>query len=260
MRRWSGSYEVKGTENGEQCAERASRMSTTDVLVIVAKYPTAHEVKTRLGASIGYENAADLYRAFLADLSERFASAPETAGYSVYWACVPTRHVLATVIGPEANILPQRGNDFAVRLRNVCLDMAGAGYQRLVIMGSDSPQLPPSVVRESFEHLNDRDVVVGPADDCGYYLIGLHLYPEPPNLFSGIRMSTSLVLAETLVRAAELDCSVALLAPAFDVDEVTDLARLQDALREPGAQKAPHTVRELQRLGELKLFVLNGRS
>lgn len=237
-----------------------SRVTAADALVIVAKYPAAHEVKTRLGASIGYENAAHLYRAFLTDLCERFATVPGKTGYDMYWSCVPTRHVLATVLGPEAEILLQRGEEFAERLYNICLDLAAAGYQRLVIMGSDSPQLSPSVVRESFDCLDVRDVVVGPADDCGYYLIGLHLYPEPPNLFSGIRMSTSTVLAQTLIRAADLDCSVALLGPAFDVDEVTDLSRLQHALRQPGAQKAPHTVRELQRLGDLKLFVLDSGS
>lgn len=255
---------MTGAEVGERSAWQPAlgrpRTSSGDALVIVAKFPKAHEVKTRLGASIGYENAAQLYRAFLCDLSERFATAQGTVGYHLYWSCGPTIHVLATVIGPDATILPQRGEEFADRLHNISLDAAAAGYQRLVIMGSDSPQLPPSVVRESFERLDERDVVVGPADDCGYYLIGLHLYPEPPNLFSGIRMSTSLVLAETLIRAADLDCSVALMAPAFDVDEVTDLPRLQHALHAPGAQKAPHTVRELHRLGKLKLFALVGSS
>jgi len=249
-----------GVRNAWRPALGCPQTSSGDALVIVAKFPKAHEVKTRLGASIGYENAAQLYRAFLCDLSERFATAQVTASYHLYWSCVPSIHVLATVIGPDATILPQRGNEFADRLYNISLDAAAAGYQRLVILSSDSPQLPPSVVRESFERLDDRDVVVGPADDCGYYLIGLHLYPEPPNLFSGIRMSTSLVLAETLIRAADLTCSVALLAPAFDVNEVTDLPRLHHALQQPGAQKAPHTVRELHRLGKLKLFALEGSS
>jgi len=242
---------VTGAEVGErnswQCPPVLVGKGTADALVIVAKYPKAHEVKTRLGASIGYENAAQLYHAFLSDLSERFTSAQAAAGNHLYWSCGPTMHVLATVVGPEATILPQRGEEFADRLYNICLDAAAAGYQRLVIMGSDSPQLPLSVVRESFDCLDERDVVVGPADDCRYYLIGLHLYPEPPNLFTGIRMSTSLVLAETLIRAADLDCSVALLAPAFDVDEVTDLPRLQHALHEPGAP-------------DLKLFSLDGSS
>lgn len=249
-----------GERNSWQPARGLPPTGIGDALVIVAKFPEAREVKTRLGASIGYENAAQLYRAFLRDLSERFSAAQATASYHLYWSCVPSIRVLTTVIGPDAAILPQRGKEFADRLYNISLDAAAAGYQRLVIMGSDSPQLPPSVVRESFDRLDERDVVVGPADDCGYYLIGLHLYPEPPNLFSGIRMSTSLVLAETLIRAADLDCSVALLAPAFDVDEVTDLPRLQHALHQPGAQKAPCTVRELQRLGELNLFALDGRS
>jgi glycosyltransferase A (GT-A) superfamily protein (DUF2064 family) len=93
--------------------------SSGDALVIVAKFPKAHEVKTRLGASIGYENAAQLYRAFLCDLSERFAIAQATASYHLYWSCGPTIHVLTTVIGPDATILPQRGAEFADRLYNI---------------------------------------------------------------------------------------------------------------------------------------------
>ncbi|MGI8827361.1 MAG: TIGR04282 family arsenosugar biosynthesis glycosyltransferase [Chloroflexota bacterium] len=220
----------------------------SDALVIVAKYPEAGAVKTRLGASIGYENAAHLYRAFLVDLVERFCRPQCSSLYHHFWSCPPAGRLLAEILGHDATILGQRGDNFADRLFNICLDMAAEGYRRLVIMASDSPQLPAAVVQHGFDALNTRDVVLGPAEDCGYYLIGLHLYPEPPDLFRGIEMSTPAVLARTVVRAADLACSVALLPYSFDVDEARDLPRLLDVLEKSGMDAAPHTVRELRRL------------
>jgi rSAM/selenodomain-associated transferase 1 len=220
-----------------------------DALVIFARYPTPGQVKTRLGRVIGDDSAAALYRAFLADLAERFTPAAREDGYDLWWACAPGHGSLAEVVGARARIVGQRGTTLGDRLFCACEDLRAQGYQRVVIVGSDAPHLPVARVRESFARLTTHEVVLGPADDGGYYLIGLHLWPEPPDLFRGITMSTATVLAETLERAHARALAVAQLAPLFDVDEAEDLTRLATALTTGGPYQAPHTLHMLQRLG-----------
>ncbi|MEO7000947.1 MAG: TIGR04282 family arsenosugar biosynthesis glycosyltransferase [Ktedonobacterales bacterium] len=222
-----------------------------DALVIVAKYPEPGAVKTRLGATIGHERAANLYRAFLADLAARFGAAN---GYRLHWAVAPGAHsigALQTVFGPGARLFAQRGDDFAVRLYSIVEDMRDAGYRRVAILSSDAPQLPTWLVTDAFAALATGDVALAPAEDGGYSLIALHLEratgAAPPDLFRGIHMSTPTVLAETLQRAASLGLSTTLLPTSFDVDEASDLARLWAALADD-ATLAPQTYAALAEL------------
>lgn len=218
-----------------------------DALVFVARVPEPGMVKTRLAALIGPERAASLYRDFLGDLAERFGAAHCVDGYDLRWACAPGSQppdALRAVVGAAADIFPQRGADFAERLYQIACDCRTAGYRRLVISSSDSPHLPAETVACAFAALERADVALGPAEDGGYYLIGLSLDDSPgapPDLFRGIRMSTATVCAETLARARALGLSTTLLAPTFDIDETPDLARLWDVLRHADDRLAPRT-------------------
>ncbi len=227
-----------------------SPLAVTDALVIVAKYPEPGVVKTRLAALIGAPQATTLYRAFLGDLAERFGAAQRAAGYHLRWACAPGRRpieALRSVVGDVGDIFAQRGDDFAQRLYAIACDARTAGYRRLVIMSSDSPHLPTTIAQAAFAALESADVALGPAEDGGYYLIGLPLDgpacqdDAPPDLFRGIRMSTATVQAETLARARALGLSTALLSPTFDIDEAPDLARLWAVLRHADERLAPRT-------------------
>ena len=203
-----------------------------DALVIVAKYPRPGHVKTRLGASIGFARAARLYRAFLDDLAERFTQAEARAGYDLIWACADDPAALARLLGPEAGarMIRQRGDDFAARLYHICRDTAALGYERTVILGSDSPQAPVSAVSRALALLECADVTLGPADDGGYYLVGVRNRPTPPDIFTGIVMSTPWVLAQTLERVATLGLSARVIETTFDVDTEADMLRLAQTL------------------------------
>lgn len=228
----------------------AQRLPTTDALVIVAKYPEPGVVKTRLAAYIGAQAATRLYGAFLGDLAQRFSAAQARDGYALRWACAPGKRPLEALrafVGDGDDIVPQRGVDFADRLYSIACDTRAAGYRRLVIISSDSPHLPADVVADAFAALDVADVVLGPAEDGGYYLIGLPLYgvyddaDMPPDLFRGIEMSTETVCAETYSRARDLGLTIGLLAPTFDVDEAPDLARLWGVLGHAHERLAPRT-------------------
>lgn len=219
-----------------------------DALVIVAKYPAAGRVKTRLGVTIGFEQSAHLYRAFLCDLHERFSQVATTCSFDLIWACPDDPASLAPIVGAEARILQQRGDNFAERLYHICRDCAALGYSRTVILGSDSPQAPTDIVTRALTLLTSFDVVLGPAEDGGYYLIGLHNQPAPPDLFTGITMSTPQVFAQTLERAATLGLTVDLLEAIGDVDVEEDLWRLARAL-DAAPSLAPRTHALLQTYG-----------
>jgi hypothetical protein len=211
-----------------------------DALTIVAKYPAPGHVKTRLGATIGFEQSAHLYRAFLHDLSVRFTQAALADGYDLIWACVEDAATMAPILGADAQVIVQRGSDFAERLYHICCDIAELGYVRTIILSSDSPQAPSETIAEAFGALESADVVLGPADDGGYYLVGLWNQPTPPDLFTGITMSTPQVFVQTLARACSLGLSVRQVGATFDVDTETDLPCLAHAL-EVSPALAPRT-------------------
>jgi rSAM/selenodomain-associated transferase 1 len=231
-----------------QSRKRDDRRSRSDVLAIVAKYPRPGQVKTRLGAAIGYGEAAALYRAFLADLALRFTRSAAEHDYTLQWACAPGSGRIQEIVGQDANVHIQRGVDFADRLYHLAVDMEAIGVQRLVIMGSDSPHLAESEVHEAFVAIGPGQVVLGPAVDGGYYLIGFDFTAGVPDLFRGIEMSTPRVLQETLTRASELNFSVCLLPATFDVDGIDDLERLALKLEEATAPECPFTRATLERL------------
>jgi glycosyltransferase A (GT-A) superfamily protein (DUF2064 family) len=115
----------------------------------------------------------------------------------------------------------------------------GAGQGAAVLIGSDIPTLPMAHVNRAFALLGEHDLVLGPSDDGGYYLIGTHR--PHPRLLREVTMSTPTVLRDTLAIAAELGLRAALLPGWYDVDTLADLARLRAELSAAPTTVAPHT-------------------
>jgi rSAM/selenodomain-associated transferase 1 len=184
----------------------------------MAKHPAPGRVKTRLAATLGAERACALYRAFVLDLAERL----DALAYDVTWAYWPATAPFATLL-PRARCWPQRGADLGERMANAVAECGGPA----VVIGADAPHVPAARLEEAVGALAaDADLVLGPADDGGYYLIGLRA-PRPP-VFTGVPWGTDRVLAETLARAGGL--RTLLLEPCFDVDTPADLTRLSGVL------------------------------
>lgn len=166
---------------------------------------------------------------------------PDAAGPEEFAGCVPEGGML----------LQQEGDDLGERLRRGTLALRERGYTRALVISSDSPQLPAALVRRAFEALEVGDTVLGPAFDGGYYLLGQRTDAVPPDLFTGIQMSTAKVCAETLARASALGLDISMLPAIFDVDTAADLPILRAALGEAPselADPAPLTLAALERL------------
>lgn len=197
----------------------------SSALWIAAKSPRPGLVKTRLARAIGDARAAELYRAFLHDLAQRFSAMPVTPGWYVTPddAWPELRRLLGDAVN-GARALPQGEGDWGERQARLFEGAPERGEERTVLIASDSPQLTVDVVRGAFRALDRHAVVLGPVADGGYYLIGMR---GPHDVLRGVSMSRATVLDEILARGERLGCSIGLLEQTFDVDEAADLARLR---------------------------------
>ena len=127
-------------------------------------------------------------------------------------------------LAPDMELVCQQGDSLGERLDNLISAALASGSRRVVVMDSDSPTLPAAYVALAFERLNGADVVLGPARDGGYYLIGMKV-PQP-NLLRQVKMSTPNVLADTLELAKASGLAVSLLPTWYDIDTIADLQQL----------------------------------
>jgi len=200
--------------------------------MVVVKEPVVGQVKTRLAAGVGGAYALALYQAFVADTIATARTVPGVDLGLAFWP--PSAHAYFRTLCPHALLFAQRGADLGERLLNAFEQAHAAGYEQCVVISSDSPNVPVAYLQRAFELLNDASVVLGPCEDGGYYLIGMHV-PQPV-LFEGIAWSTEVVYQQTVARAAQAGLQLATLPWWYDIDTVTDLHRLRaDLVKEPGA-------------------------
>lgn len=204
-------------------------------LAIVGKAPVEGACKTRLCPPLTAAEAAELSRCFIDDVAAVVEAASAASGVCVY-----------TPVGAEAafdgllpggfSMLAQRGDDLGARLLHATGDLLSAGFAGVCLINADGPTLPVAVLHQAASALRqpgDR-IVVGPAIDGGYCLIGLK--QAHGEIFRDIAWSTGQVLAQTLARVASLGVPLSLLPTWYDVD---DLASLQLLLHELFAAGSP---------------------
>lgn len=197
-------------------------MSDTCVLFFV-KYPDPGTVKTRLGEVLGHENAAALYRHFVQDLMLELGRVQADLRVMHAPGDDVTARRFKEWLGPQHRYLPQVGSDLGVRMRHAFDEAFAAGYERVVLMGSDVPDYPHELVQKALDDLHQHDVVIGPANDGGYYLIGFRRDTYRPDVFEGIAWSTPEVFEVTRERLQEARCDTLRLPDWNDVDTMWDL-------------------------------------
>lgn len=193
------------------------------VVIVVCRAPERGRVKTRLAKDIGEERAYHVYSIMMATL---FANLSRGSGYEVC-ACVDGNMTLvqAGTVGP----IKQHGASLGERIINAMKDCSS--YPVQIVIGSDTPNITAQIVQQAITGLDTADVVIGPAHDGGYYLIGMKQLHE--GLFEGISWSTEQVLEQTLDRARSAGLSAALLPVMRDIDTLEDLQVVMPELRMP---------------------------
>jgi len=212
-----------------------------DTLLVVAKRPSPGGTKTRLCPPLTAAQAAGLYECFLQDTLEIMRRVPGVQRTLCYLPEDAKGYFQR--LAPDMTLTPQCGDTLGERLDHLLTAALAGGAQRAVVMDSDSPTLPAEYVRQAFARLAQADVVLGPTQDGGYYLIGMKA--PHSQLLQQVQMSTPRVLADTLALAAGAGVSVSLLPPWYDVDTLADLDHLRSQVAEATDGIAAYTRRWL---------------
>lgn len=202
----------------------------TRALAVFAKAPVPGRVKTRLCPPLTSDEAARVARILLEETVRRMLPRPDVARSFLFLdgAASPGIRSLASERG--VTILPQCEGDLGARLTHAFRGLRDRGAERVVAIGSDTPHLDPGLLTRSFEALEAHDLVIGPAEDGGYYLIGAR--GPADGLFESIAWGTGTVLDATRERARVLERTVETLRDGYDIDDVATLRR---AAREHGS-------------------------
>jgi rSAM/selenodomain-associated transferase 1 len=230
----------------------------TCAIAVMAKAPVPGRCKTRLVPPLTPEDAAALSAAFLRDITENLRLVSESVPVAPYIAYAPAgaEHLFDGTLAPGTDLiladgrieLPETISGFGKSLLHAMHALFDKGYTSVCVLNSDSPTLPTSYLRRAAELLampGDR-AVLGPADDGGYYLLGLKR--PHAHLFADIAWSTDAVAAQTRARAREAGVPLVELGTWYDVDTATSLARLREDLENPSsfAYPAPFTAAQLE--------------
>lgn len=206
-------------------------------LLVVAKRPVPGKTKTRLTPPLDAPEAAQFYECMLLDTLEIMRAVPDVALMLAF--SPPEECEYFAKIAPDFSLIAQIGGGLGERLDNALSACLVDGFGRPVIMDSDSPNLPVGYLARAFKELEAADVVLGPTEDGGYYLIGMNR-PQS-RLLRQVQMSTARVALDTLALARKDHLQVSLLPPWFDVDTESDLQRLRKELRGADNGTARHT-------------------
>lgn len=236
-------------------------------LIVFAKVPVAGQVKTRLTPVLRDDEAADLYRAFLFDALDLYSTLEASVRLYVD-SGVASRDRLRVDPGVASRdplrmeeqlsvtdqlripdtigLFEQAGNGLGERMAHAFAETFDAGFDRVAIVGTDHPTLPPAFISYAFKSISSpKSIAIGPADDGGYYLLAMNEFV--PEVFYEMSYSHSDVFDDTLYRVAAAGAVAIVLPVWYDVDTPSELRRLRADLAKSDTL-APRTRRQLDQL------------
>ncbi|NJL67209.1 MAG: glycosyltransferase [Microcoleus sp. SM1_3_4] len=194
-------------------------------LIVFTRYPEPGKTKTRLIPVLGNEGAANLHRLMAQRTIARALSLQNSGQLSVeIFYTGASQQQMQDWLGTEPIYQQQIEGNLGEKMSAAFDNYFNSGVDKVVIIGTDCPALTPEILAEAFEQLSQHDLVLGPAKDGGYYLIGLRR--SHPELFQGIEWGTDEVFVKTRSIARDLDLNIADLATLTDVDRPEDLLDL----------------------------------
>lgn len=230
---WTVTVQVMETEARHSgCPGLAPRLHfrTTDPmrpdkLIVFVKAPVAGQVKTRLARAVGAAPAAAIYRRMVEIILGNLAALEDV---EIHYAPADARGAIEHWLRPGWDALPQTEGSLGDRLIASFESAFERGAHRVVLIGTDCPEVTAQDIRDAWRALSSNDLVLGPATDGGYWLIGLA--QRNPTVFENITWSSSLVLEQTLAHAREFMLKTQLLRELSDVDTEEDWIRCEARL------------------------------
>ena len=226
--------------------KRRSLKLKNDCLIIFAKEPQLGRVKTRLRTVLSDFQCLSLYKAFLKDTHAIIRSLKTISKILAYDSLNEPPRYLESIFKNYV-FYKQKGRHLGQRMHKAFVWAKREGVQRIVIIGSDTPTLPKGYILEAFLRLKDNDLVLGPSEDGGYYLIGLKV--PRYSLFEDIDWSSDKVLRQTINQAKIAEQRVYFLNKWQDIDTVESLTQLQKSFRQSNRKGALWTRKVLRFIG-----------
>ena len=202
-----------------------SDKTLNNTLIVFAKFPEPGKVKTRLAKDLGESRAAEIYSSMALDIISR-VSRSGLYDTVIFYDPPEKRKEIAIWLGDCKNIkaehlIPQTGCTLGERIAAAFQTVLSTEDKKAVIIGTDCTEVSAGIIEDSFEALREYDVLIGPSEDGGYYLLGLKSFI--PELFQDIEWSTERVLEQTVNRIRQMGISHKLLEPLRDIDNIHDL-------------------------------------
>lgn len=200
-------------------------MTVNNSLVIIFRTPEYGKVKKRLASETGDERAFSIYKKMLLTTIEKVLPLDNVDIYGFYDGKFPEDIALSY---KKIILIPQKGKDLGEKLYNAASYLYEKGYRKIILIGSDSPDLPLEYISEAFLRLNSFDVIIGPSEDGGYYLIGMK---KPLSfLFQNIPWGSPRVLEGTISILKKHNIPFSLLPEWYDIDNLETLKRYNKAI------------------------------
>ena len=199
-------------------------MHDRSLVLLFIKAPEKGKVKSRLSKAIGKDCALDIYKGLVLDTLKKLKSGKYFLRLCFYPA--GSGPIVKEWLGSVYSYSPQHGNDLGERMKNAMAQAFSDGMEKVLVIGSDIPDLTVPIIHEAFKALDTNDAVIGPAFDGGYYLIGFNRSVFLPDIFHGIEWSTASVFSQTMEVLKRSGLGVHILTELMDIDTFEDLKSL----------------------------------
>ncbi len=187
----------------------------------MAKEPTAGRVKTRLSPPLSREVGADIYKAMLLDAADLLAASGAKNKFLFFDP--PESLYFRRFEEWGITIRPQSMGDLGIRMEKAFQEVMTRHQEAALIIGTDIPLLTEIIIEEAVSNLKESDMVIGPSEDGGYYLLGMNKFTEIP--FKGIHWSSDMVLQETKKKLDDAAISFTLTDTLSDIDSFLDIKK-----------------------------------
>jgi len=190
-----------------------------NALIIIAKYPEKENVKTRLKGLMTDEQRVDLYVSLLTHTVAKLRSVPGADTFIAYAPAAAENYFRD--FGTRLISLPE--GDLGTRMFHAFREVFRLGYKKAALVGADIPDLSIDIIQHSFDLLSDKDVVYGPAQDGGYYLVGMRRLVK--EIFQKVPWSSEVTLQRSVEQADRYGFSVGFTQTLSDIDTIEDIKK-----------------------------------
>lgn len=198
-----------------------------NALILMSRVPVAGKTKTRLIGPLTAQRAALLHQCFLHDLNLMLSAADSELSLFVSYGDEGNPALLTDIFPDRFSFFPQSGDSLGERMQNAFEEVFAKGYGKIVLIGADVPLLNLNDIEQALQALDDKQLVYGPTDDGGYYLIAMRRLIRKA-FDPKIAWGSNATFAQSMNNLQE-EAEIGLIRQIFDIDLIEDLTRLQDA-------------------------------